>query len=266
MTFRHGTLMDVRLFSLGLRRWQQQTVDVWLSHHGTRTAVFCGAAGWRTVVSYENPQAGAHMLNVDLKIPMSQPSCGPGVVVQVGQDVVYASHQRWALDDLHDARWGVEGYSNSRAATVSEECTVNSLDIRCDMFALISLANGVPATHIHFENVDVRKHNELINVWYTSAESDTACFLHVFRCAEYTHRVNSKRYSPRKPQRFSLVLSIDVLAQLVALVECCDAEDFAGRGDDLLRIGMDGTVWMCTAAGCRLSIKTVCCNAKVAFE
>jgi hypothetical protein len=149
---------------------------------------------------------------------------------------------------------------------MSKDCVSTSLDICFDLFALVALASALTATHVHLENVDRANPKELINVWYANAECSTARFVHMLKCTEYTHRVQSQCHMPRQAQRFSVVLPMDMIRQLAALLECCDTEHFLHRNGDLLRIGSDGTIWLCTGLGCRMSIDVVCCNAKVRWE
>ena len=257
--------MSIPLYNLSLSRWQQQTVDVWVSHHGTRTELFCGSSGWRIVMSYENPQRDVQLLSVDLKVPLDQLGVVHGASLVLGQRTVLVLPACWKLDQLRAARWGVAGYS-SHTETTTKDCVRNSLDLCFDLLGLISLTNGLSAEYIHLENVDRKNPKELVNVWYSASGCNAANSLHIFHCTEYVHRLNSKLHVPRRAHRYSVILPIGLIRQLAALVECCDTGDFAGRADDLLRIGTEGTVWLCTGTGCRRSIAAVCCNAKVQWE
>ena len=171
----------------------------------------------------------------------------------------------WKLDQLRAARWGVMGH-NIHTETMTKDCVRTSLDLSLDLFALISLVKGLSADYIHLENEDRRNQKELLNVWYTVPGCDTAIALHILHCTEYVHRLNSNVHVPRRSPRFSVILPVTLIRQLVALVECCDTGDFAGRTGDLLRIGVDGTVWLCMHTNCRKSIAAVCCNAHVRWD
>lgn len=261
-------------FSMGLSRWQQQDVDVWVSHKGATTELFCGVPGWRVVMQYANPQVQFNLFSLHLYIP----SFGTNrkekgyTTLQIGEDVINITEKQWERDELYEMRWGVISHNTSKE-TASVDDVRNSLDIRLDMFALMSLvaqSRKQGAKQLHLENLKQDKPIDLINVWFTQHIECKEQFVDTLRCASYGLYSKTKGRVLAPTPRFSLVLPIDMLVQCVALVECCTADDFRGAdgniGSGLLRISMDGTTWLCTdTSSCKL-ISAVCCDSLVEFK
>ena len=259
-----------RTFSLGLDRWQQQSVDVWVSHKGATTELFCGVPGWRVVMQYKNPQVEFNLFSIHLKIPLYKPEACD--ILKVGNNVVYIEEKHWRRDELYEMRWGVKAHSSCKE-TMSVDAVRNSLDIRIDMFALMSLvtkSDRQGAKQLHLENLQRDKPIDLINIWFTEHNAAKVHFLDILQCASYGLHSKAKGQVLLPTPRFSLILPLDMLVQCVALVECCTAEEFRGAdgsiGMGLLRISMDGTTWLCTDATSCKNICAVCCDSIVQFK
>ena len=216
-------------FSLGLDRWKQQTVDVWVMHRGIMTELFCGGSGWRIVMAYENPQEDFSLFSLDLKIALaSDAEVEESKLLYVGQSSVAVEEHIWKQDELRAIRWGVQSYSNY-SETLSEEHVANGIEMRFDIFALLSLVQSVgvqSAQYIHLENVQTTNAPDLLHIWFGNTIDSTAQFLHTLRCTGYTSRANGKCRPPPCRTRFSLILKTALLRQFLALAGCCGAQDF----------------------------------------
>ena len=254
-------------FSLGLSRWQQQSVDVWVSHKGTTTELFCGAPGWRVVMQYANPQMEFNLFSLHLKIPLCN-KCKGGAngILKVGDSAVCTEEKQWVRDELYEMRWGVESHSACKEAT-SIDAVCNSLDIGLDIFALLSLVaknDRHVGKWLHLENLGKDRPFDLINVWIAEHADADVKFIDTLECTSYGLHSKAKRRITLPTPRFSLIFPTDMLTQCVALVGCCAAEEFCGSAG-LLRISMDGTMWMCTDTNSAKRISAVCCDSVAKF-
>jgi hypothetical protein len=123
--------MATASFDLGLNRWQQQTVDVWVSHHGTNTELFCGATGWRIVMRYENAQDGIRMINMDLIIPLQQRVTSTMLPLVVGNEKIYGIQHHWKMNQLRESRWSVQGHNTHRGLRAGSMYFVRSVYCMC---------------------------------------------------------------------------------------------------------------------------------------